>query len=150
MPASLWSDAPSPHQQHPLPHTAGSEGGGRHSPAAVPLFTAPDRGPRCAHGQQQQLEQYQPLWDPRTCKCSSIYNMMVCLQTRYTYKHEKEEEEEKLNESIKPNLPGLQTVQNLYCTLSISCARQPQPSITWHGASFPSGRHNVAPATIQL
>lgn len=34
-------------------------------PAAVPLFPAPDHGPRCAHGQQQQFEQCKSPVGPR-------------------------------------------------------------------------------------
>lgn len=50
-------------------HATGREGseGGRTVlfPAAVPLFPAPDQGPRCAHGQQQQFEQCKSLVGPR-------------------------------------------------------------------------------------
>lgn len=55
----------------------------------MPLFTAPDRGPRCAHGQQQQFEQCQSPVGHSTCKCSSIYNMTTCLQIVYVNKKEK-------------------------------------------------------------
>lgn len=123
--------APPPPTAPPSPRRR-ERGRGGHRPAAVPLFTAPDRGPRCAHGQQQQFEQYQSPVGPRTCKCSSIYDMTVILlcvcvyiYTMYIYK-ERDFKKKKKAQSIKPNLAGLQTVQKLYCTLSISSAHQPK------------------------
>lgn len=40
-------------------------------PAAVPLFLAPDQGPRCAQRQQQQFEQCESPVGLSTCKCNT-------------------------------------------------------------------------------
>lgn len=128
--------SPSPHQQHHLPHTIGSDGGGvYHRPAAVLLFTAPDRGPRCADGQQQQFEQCQSPVGPSTCKSSLIYKMMVCL---HICKHKKKK---KISINLSNQICQDCRQYKNRIALSAFCLHINQkPSITWHRSYFPSGK----------
>lgn len=124
----------------------------------MPLFTAPDRGPRCAHGQQQQFEQYQSPVGPRTCRCSSIYDTTVCLLCVYIYTMYIYIERENLKKKTKAQLlyqtkssrtaDSTKTVlhsQHFICT---STKSHPLPGTD--PISHQVDRHNVAPATIQL
>lgn len=94
-------------------------------PAAVPLFPAPDWGPRCAHGQQQQFEQCKSPVRPRHLQIQPHY-----LARWRNYRSNKSTSGKNSFNLSNQTCLDWGTIQRWYCTLSISSAHRTKA--TWH------------------
>lgn len=109
-------------------HTTGKErDGGRRGlfPAAVPLFPAPDWGPRCAHRQQQQFEQCKSPVRLRHLQMQPHYLTWWC-----NYRSNKSTSGKNSFNLSNQTCLDWGTIQKWYCTLSISSAHRIKA--TWH------------------
>lgn len=123
---------PPPPTAPPSPHCR-ERGRGATGQQLCPYSQHLTGGPDVHTGNSNNLSNISPLWDPApagaarymTRRC--VYCVYIYIYHVYIYRErENLKRRQKLNYSIKPNLAGLQTVQKLYCTLSISSAHQPK------------------------